>query len=173
VNGRQADIGAFDTPKLRRRGQRHRDPHRPRLVRGRQRRGIRQRRRRQLPRRAAGSSPACASTSQNARPASACSPTRCPTTRGLKPGTEIHRNRDQAFERLLEKDSAERRIAITLDLARNRRRLPPDARDEDGISASATVAHAKEAAKNPPRAFGALAEGLGKLGATDFRANAR
>jgi collagenase-like PrtC family protease len=88
----------------------------------------------------------------------------------LKPGTEIHRNRDQAFERLLEKDSAERRIAITLDLCETTDGFRLTARDEDGISASATVVHAKEAAKNPPRAFGALAEGLGKLGATDFRA---
>ncbi len=88
----------------------------------------------------------------------------------LKPGTEIHRNRDQAFERLLEKDSAERRIAITLDLGETADGFRLTARDEDGISASATVTHAKEAAKNPARAFGALAEGLGKLGATDFRA---
>jgi collagenase-like PrtC family protease len=35
---------------------------------------------------------------------------------GFKPGTEIHRNRDQAFERLLEKDSAERRIDVTVEL---------------------------------------------------------
>jgi collagenase-like PrtC family protease len=88
----------------------------------------------------------------------------------LKAGTEIHRNRDQAFERQLEKDSAERHIELTLDLDETADGFRLTARDEDGISASATVAHAKEAAKNPPRAFGALAEGLGKLGTTDFRA---
>lgn len=88
----------------------------------------------------------------------------------LKPGTEIHRNRDQAFERLLEKDSAERRIALTLDLGETADGFRLTARDEDGTSAGATVVHAKEAAKNPPRAFSALAEGLGKLGTTDFHA---
>jgi hypothetical protein len=46
---------------------------------------------------------------------------------GFKPGTEIHRNRDQAFERLLEKDSAERRIDRHRRTRRNRRRLSADA----------------------------------------------
>ena len=91
-------------------------------------------------------------------------------TAQLKPGTEIHRNRDQAFERLLEKDSAERRIGLTLTLTETADGFALALRDEDGVTAAASMAHAKEAAKQPARAFAALAEGLGKLGATDFRA---
>ncbi len=89
---------------------------------------------------------------------------------GFKVGTEIHRNRDQAFERLLEKDSAERRIDLTVELGETADGFRLTLRDEDGISAGTGIAHAKEAAKNPPRAFAALAESLGKLGGTDFRA---
>ncbi len=89
---------------------------------------------------------------------------------GFKPGTEIHRNRDQAFERLLEKVSAERRIDLTVELGETADGFRLTLRDEDGISAHAEVAHAKEAAKNPPRAFAGLAENLGKFGGTDFRA---
>jgi putative protease len=89
---------------------------------------------------------------------------------GFKPGTEILRNRDQAFERLLEKDSAERRIAVTVELGETADGFRLTLEDEDRISAGVEIAHAKEAAKNPPRAFAALAESLGKLGGTDFRA---
>ena len=89
---------------------------------------------------------------------------------GFKPGTEILRNRDQAFERLLEKDSAERRIDLTVELGETADGFRLTLRDDDGIGTSAEIAHAKEAAKNPPRAFAALAESLGKLGGTDFRA---
>jgi putative protease len=89
---------------------------------------------------------------------------------GFKVGTEIHRNRDQAFERLLEKDSAERRIDVTVELGETADGFRLTLHDEDGISTSAAIAHTKEAAKNPPRAFAALAESLGKLGGTDFRA---
>ena len=89
---------------------------------------------------------------------------------GFRPGTEIFRNRDQAFERLLEKDSAERRIGVTVELGETAAGFRLTLHDEDGIGASAEIAHAKEAAKNPPRAFAALAESLGKLGGTDFRA---
>ena len=89
---------------------------------------------------------------------------------GFKPGTEIHRNRDQAFERLLEKDSAERRIELTVELGETADGFRLTLRDEDGVSAHAEVVHAKESAKNPSRAFAGLAENLGKFGGTDFRA---
>jgi hypothetical protein len=91
---------------------------------------------------------------------------------GFKPGTEIHRNRDQAFERLLEKESAERRIGVTVELAETADGFVLTLRDEDGIEGRAAIAHAKEPAKNPERALVAIAESLGKLGATDFKAGA-
>jgi len=89
---------------------------------------------------------------------------------GFKPGTGIHRNRDQAFERLLEKDSAERRIGVAVELTETADGFALTLKDEDGIEGRAAVAHAKETAKNPQRALVAIAESLGKLGATDFKA---
>jgi collagenase-like PrtC family protease len=55
---------------------------------------------------------------------------------GFKPGTEIHRNRDQAFERLLEKESAERRIGVTVELTETADGFALTLRDEDGIEAA-------------------------------------
>ncbi|MDP2133170.1 MAG: U32 family peptidase [Sulfuritalea sp.] len=89
---------------------------------------------------------------------------------GFKVGTEIHRNRDQAFERLLEKPSAERRIRVTVELAETVDGFALTLTDEDGIEGRAAIAHAKEPAKNPERALVAIGESLGKLGATDFKA---
>ncbi len=89
---------------------------------------------------------------------------------GFKPGTEIHRNRDQAFERLLEKDSAERRIGLIVELAETANGFALTLKDEDGIEGRAAVVHAKEAAKNPERALAGIGESLGKFGATDFKA---
>ncbi len=89
---------------------------------------------------------------------------------GFKPGTEIHRNRDQAFERLLEKESAARHIDVLVELAETADGFALTLKDEDGIEACATIAHGKEPAKNPERALAAIAESLGKFGATDFKA---
>ena len=89
---------------------------------------------------------------------------------GFKPGTEILRNRDQAFERLLEKPSAERRIGVAIELSETTDGFALTLKDEDGIEGRATIVHAKEAAKNPERSLVAIGESLGKLGATDFRA---
>ena len=89
---------------------------------------------------------------------------------GFKVGTEIHRNRDQAFERLLEKPSAERRIGIIVELGETADGFALTLTDEDGIEGRAAIAHTKEPAKNPERALAAIGESLGKLGATDFKA---
>jgi collagenase-like PrtC family protease len=89
---------------------------------------------------------------------------------GFKPGTEILRNRDQAFERLLERESAERRIAVTVELGETADGFALTLRDEDDMEGHASIAHAKEAAKNPERALVATGESLGKLGTTDFKA---
>ncbi len=89
---------------------------------------------------------------------------------GFKVGIQIHRNRDQAFERLLEKQSAERRIGIEVELSETAGGFALTLKDEDGIEGRAAIAHAKEAAKNPERALAAIGESLGKYGTTDFKA---
>jgi putative protease len=88
----------------------------------------------------------------------------------LRVGRTLYRNRDQEFERLLEKKSAERRIAVAMRLTETADGFALTLTDEDGIAASATLPHAKEAAKDAARADGALRDGLAKLGNTIFAA---
>ena len=88
----------------------------------------------------------------------------------LAVGTALYRNRDQEFERALEKKSAERRIGIRLQLGETPDGFTLALTDEDGIAASAALPHAHELAKNAERADAGLRENLGKLGTTLFDA---
>ncbi len=87
-------------------------------------------------------------------------------------GTPLYRNRDHAFERLLEKPSAERRIGVALRLAETPEGFALTLTDEEGHRAEATLAHPKEAARNPEQARATLRENLAKLGNTPFVAQA-
>ena len=84
--------------------------------------------------------------------------------------TPLYRNRDQAFERLLEKKSAERRISLQLHFSETATGFALRLSDDRGIEAVATLEHAKETAQNPERALTAIRENLGKLGTTDYLA---
>jgi putative protease len=88
----------------------------------------------------------------------------------LAVGTALYRNRDQEFERALEKKSAERRIGVHLQLGETADGFALTLIDEDGITASAALPHAHEVAKNAERAFTGLRDSLGKLGNTIFDA---
>ncbi|HEY0720596.1 MAG TPA: U32 family peptidase [Gammaproteobacteria bacterium] len=90
----------------------------------------------------------------------------------LAVGTEMRRNRDQSFERLLEKKSAERRIAVAMCMTETSDGFALAVRDEEGNGAVASVAHGKEPAQNSERALATLREQLGKLGNTIFQAAA-
>lgn len=89
----------------------------------------------------------------------------------LTEGATLFRNRDQEFERALEKDSAERRIAIQPAFSETAEGFRLTLTDEDGISASVDLPHAKEVAKNAERAQATLQENLGKFGNTLFAAS--
>lgn len=88
----------------------------------------------------------------------------------LQAGTTLYRNRDQDFERILEKPSAKRRIAVALRFQATDDGLSLHITDEEGVGAVASVEHAREAAQNPERALDTLRENLGKLGNTIYRA---
>ncbi|NDY90592.1 peptidase U32 family protein [Ideonella livida] len=88
----------------------------------------------------------------------------------LRKGTVLMRNRDMAWERTLRKASSERRIAVDLHLAETADGLCLSATDEDGHHAQATLSHALQPAQQPERAEAALREGLAKLGTTVFEA---
>jgi 23S rRNA 5-hydroxycytidine C2501 synthase len=89
---------------------------------------------------------------------------------GLKVGANLNRNRDQAWEQVLSKDSAERRIAVAVLLAETPDGFALTLTDSDGIAATATLAIEKQLA-NKPGAADSLREQIGRLGGTDFFLN--
>lgn len=93
-----------------------------------------------------------------------CTPNALPAD--LIPGTALQRNRDQEFERLLEKKSAERRIPIRLHLEETATGFALTLTDPQGLQARAVVDHPKEPARNGDQAWKPLADQLGKLGNT-------
>lgn len=86
----------------------------------------------------------------------------------LQIGTGLFRNRDQTFERLLEKKSAERKIAVDLHFGETADGFCLMLTDETGVYACTSLAQAKDAAQNAERAFASIREQLGKLGNTIF-----
>lgn len=95
--------------------------------------------------------------------------------KGLRVGAEIHRNRDMAWERLLARPSAERRIHVELTLALeqkpHRQDLVLSITDEDGHTGTARVAGPFDAARDPERARQTLREQLSRLGTTHYLAS--
>ncbi|MBX3605496.1 MAG: U32 family peptidase [Piscinibacter sp.] len=90
----------------------------------------------------------------------------------LRRGTAISRNRDMAWERLLARPSAERRIGVDLYWRAVEAGFVLEAVDEDGHHAAVAAARALEPARDPVRARSALHDALGKLGTTIFEARA-
>lgn len=88
----------------------------------------------------------------------------------LKPGMTLYRNRDQAFERVLEKASAERRIGVRLALAVIDGGPVLTLEDEDGFSVTVRQQAAAAPARDAGKALASLRNHLGRLGGTDFSA---
>lgn len=86
----------------------------------------------------------------------------------LRKGTELNRNRDMNWVRLLEKKSSERRIGVWARLEETADGFALLLTDEDGHTGSAAVAAAKEPARNAAQAEATLREQLGRFGATLF-----
>jgi putative protease len=92
------------------------------------------------------------------------------TLKDLRKGAAISRNRDMAWDRLLEKKSAERLIAVDLHLSVTKDGFALDITDERGHHAQVAVAHAHEAAKDAEKAQQTVLEKLSALGGTRFEA---
>ncbi len=88
----------------------------------------------------------------------------------LTEGTTLFRNRDQEFERSLEKDSAERRVAVQPVFAETENGFALTLTDEDAVSVTVDLAHSKEIAQNAERATATLKDSLAKFGNTMFTA---
>ncbi len=87
---------------------------------------------------------------------------------GLKPGAYINRNRDQAWEQALTKESAERRIAVDALLAETADGFVLTLTDSDGIAATAVLAIEKQPAQQADTASDKLRAQVCRLGSTDF-----
>lgn len=87
----------------------------------------------------------------------------------LKPKTRLYRNFDQEFEKLMQKKSAERKMAVDICLTENNFGFTLSLTDEDDNSVSLTLQRAKEPARTPQTDN--LRNQLGKLGNTPFEAN--
>jgi putative protease len=89
---------------------------------------------------------------------------------GLLPGTAINRNGDHAWELALTKKSAERHIAVDMELAETAAGFVLHLTDEEGISAEAVLVADKSPATQPDKVEAALRDNLGKLGTTIYAA---
>ncbi len=89
----------------------------------------------------------------------------------MRRGMSVFRNRDHAFMRLLEKDSAQRKIAVEMHFYETPNGFALSVTDENGVSATTTCETEKQAAQNVEKAESSLRENLNKLGGTDFIAS--
>jgi 23S rRNA 5-hydroxycytidine C2501 synthase len=88
----------------------------------------------------------------------------------IRNNTQLYRNRDHAFMRLLEKDSASRKIALDVVLYETADGFALTLTDEQGFSATTQCTTEKQPANDAEKAEASLRENLAKLGNTDFSA---
>ncbi|MBO2602208.1 U32 family peptidase [Shewanella algae] len=84
-------------------------------------------------------------------------------------GANLYRNKDQAFEALLAKESAERTLLLDFSLSNTQTGLALTAADRHGHQATVTADFEKQQAKDIGRNRESLGKHLAKLGNTDFR----
>ena len=90
----------------------------------------------------------------------------------IRRGMATYRNRDHAFMRLLEKDSAQRKIALMMEFAQTDAGFALTVTDEAGFTATVHCSVEKQIADNIEKSQASLHENLAKLGSTDFVAEA-
>jgi 23S rRNA 5-hydroxycytidine C2501 synthase len=88
--------------------------------------------------------------------------------KGLRVGTLLNRNRDMAWDRLLARKSAERRIGLTMRLEETPAGFALHVNDGRGAHASAEAAWPKQPARDAAKLEATIREHLGKLGNTIF-----
>ncbi|QIJ03218.1 collagenase-like protease [Shewanella chilikensis] len=84
-------------------------------------------------------------------------------------GATLYRNKDQAFEALLAKESAERTLLVDFSLSNTQTGLALTAADRHGHQATVTADFEKQQAKDIGRNRESLGKHLAKLGNSDFR----
>ncbi|MYM39686.1 peptidase U32 family protein [Duganella qianjiadongensis] len=89
---------------------------------------------------------------------------------GLKVGLSINRNRDHQWEAALNKKSSERKVGLHLTLSEQAGGLTLALRDEDGLCSATAAQLELQPAQNGEQADASLRASLGKLGNTMFAA---
>ncbi|HEY1148129.1 MAG TPA: U32 family peptidase [Pseudoduganella sp.] len=89
---------------------------------------------------------------------------------GLKPGTVVSRNRDHHWEAALNKKSSERKVLLHLALSECEGGLRLTATDEDGITSITDAAIELQPAREAAQADAGLRSSVAKLGNTMFEA---
>jgi putative protease len=90
------------------------------------------------------------------------------TLKDLRSKPAVHRNRDMSWDRLLERKSADRTIAVRMKLSDIAGGLRLDVVDEQGFEAHATAALELQPARDAGRGADGLREHLSKVGSTIF-----
>ncbi|RFO98645.1 collagenase-like protease [Rhodoferax lacus] len=88
----------------------------------------------------------------------------------LRKGTQVNRNRDMHWTRVLEKKSSDRRIGVWLALAETPQGMALTLTDEDGHTATAHGSLQRQVSKDCAMAEATLREQLGRMGNTIFEA---
>jgi len=88
----------------------------------------------------------------------------------LRKGVEVNRNRDVNWTRALEKKSSDRRIGVWATLAETHNGIVLTLTDEDGFTARAQTSLPLALANDPDTAQETLRQNISKLGATHFAA---
>lgn len=86
----------------------------------------------------------------------------------IKPNSQLYRNADASFDKLLTGKTSERKIAVTVSISDTSDGLEFVMTDEDGNESQLQVSVTKELANNPDRAIETYKTQLSKLGNTDF-----
>lgn len=86
----------------------------------------------------------------------------------VRRGMTVFRNRDHAYMRLLEKDSAQRKIPVQMTFAETTNGFALTVADKHGFNTTAECIAEKQPAQNLEKAETSLRENLSKLGNTDF-----
>ncbi len=86
-------------------------------------------------------------------------------------GTKLYRNYDQAFEKLLSKKSAERKVQARIHISETDEGFYCSISDEDNITASIFKKQSKEIAQDKERAIESIRKQFSKTGNTIFEIN--
>ncbi|MFL9711224.1 peptidase U32 family protein [Methylobacillus sp. Pita1] len=88
----------------------------------------------------------------------------------MRRNMKVYRNRDHAFLRLLEKDSAQRKISVAMMLHETADGFALSMQDEDGFMAYVQTSAEKQPAEQAEKAQANIRDNLAKLGNTEFSA---